>query len=74
MIWYILGAVVIVGLILFFVLGKKKNKKEDETEGGQIDGSETTIIEPTVEDETSGGSDILPEELSAPEREKSIEE
>jgi hypothetical protein len=54
MIWYVIGAVVILGIILFLVLGKKKTKKEEDGETGQIDGGaiEGTSIEPTMEDET----------------------
>lgn len=53
MIWYIIGGVVILGLILALALGRKK-PKADEGESGQINGGETepTTIEPTVEDAT----------------------
>lgn len=81
MIWYIIGVVVILGIILFLVLGKKKTKKGDDGETGQIDGGEIegTTIEPTTEDETSDvkleeSPDILPDELSSPTEEDSTDE
>lgn len=79
MIWYIIGAVVIVGLILYLTLGKKKTKKEDEVEGGQIDGGETKIIEPIMEDDSQDvkseeETDILPDELSAPAQDETTDE
>jgi len=81
MIWYIIGAVVILGIILFLVLGKKKTKKEDDGETGQIDGGEIegTTIEPTMEDETADvkleeGSETPAEDLSLPTEEESADE
>jgi hypothetical protein len=81
MIWYIIGAVVILGIILFLVLGKKKTKIEEDGEAGQIDGSEMegTTIEPTIEDETDDmkseeGSEMPAEDLSMPTEEGSSEE
>ena len=81
MVWYIISAVVILGIILFLVLGKKKTKKEDEGETGEIDGGtiEGTTTEPTVEDETADtklgeGLEMPAEDLSTPTEEETTDE
>lgn len=53
MIWYIIGAVVVLGLILFVVLGKKGGKREDIKEGEQVKDEEAKLItsEPTLEED-----------------------
>jgi len=68
-------------LIAFVLLGKKKTKKEDDGETGQIDGGtiEGTTIEPTIEDETEDtkleeNSETLAEDLSMPTEEESSDE
>jgi len=81
MTWYIIGAVVILGIIMFLVLGKKKIEKEDGGETEQIDGGtiEGTTIESTMEDETENvkpeeGSELSAEDLTMPTEEGSPEE
>jgi len=67
MIWYIIGGVVILGLILALALGRKKPKANEES--GQITGGdeESTKIEPTVEDSTEETTpETQEEDFSAP--------